>query len=155
MAIGVSQIGDRFIPQAACRERERINKPLIRGKISGFAWILHRRFHVVTYVPLTDYWRKQPMHALSHRTGLEDFNSFCKSFDLRDVIAAADERGHAEGLEKEIYALAIMRAVHNGDFGADRDAASHAVSALWIHGHCRGFNADSFNELFERFFVYW
>ena len=95
------------------------------------------------------------MNAVAGITGVEDFNRFCRSFDVREVIAAADEQGHAAGLEKEVYALAILRAVHNGDFGEDREMTQYAISALWKHGYCKGFNAESFNEVFQKLFVYW
>jgi hypothetical protein len=87
--------------------------------------------------------------------GLEDFKRFCNSFDVRSVIAAADECGNAEGFEKEVYALAILRALRNGDFGRNREMTQIAVSLLWERGHLEGFNRDSFNEVFEDFFVYW
>ncbi len=89
------------------------------------------------------------------REGLEDFQRFCSSFDVRTVIAAADEHGNVEGFDKEVYALAILRALRNGDFGEDRQLTQVAVSALWERGHLEGFNRDSFNEVFEDFFIYW
>jgi hypothetical protein len=95
------------------------------------------------------------MNAGATGTGFEDFNRFCKSFDVRAVIAAADAKGRAEGYEKEVYALAILRAVHNGDFGEDRQATQKAISALWRNGYCKGFNAKTFNEVFQDLFVYW
>ena len=95
------------------------------------------------------------MNAIAYQGCFEDFNRFCKSFDVRDVIAAADEQGRANGFEKEVYALAILRAVHNGDFGEDRKATKEAISALWQSGCCKGINADTFNEVFQELFIYW
>lgn len=95
------------------------------------------------------------MNAIIKGAGVEDFNHFCKSFDVRSVIATAEDRGHAAGLEKEVYAMAILRALHNGDFGEDRDTSQKAISALWNQGHYKGFNAESFNEIFQQVFVYW
>ena len=86
---------------------------------------------------------------------LEDFSQFCKTFDIRAVIAAADEYGLVPGYEKQIYAIAILRAVQHGDFGSDPELTAKAVSALWDTGYRCGFNADSYNEEFENFFKYW
>jgi hypothetical protein len=86
---------------------------------------------------------------------LEDFNQFCKTFGIRTVIAAADQRGLVPGYEKELYAIAILRAVQNGDFGSDPDRTAEAVSALWERGNRCGFNVDSYNAEFENFFRYW
>ena len=95
------------------------------------------------------------MNAIANHACFEDFHRFCKSFDVRDVIAAADEQGRADGFEKEVYALAILRAVHNGDFGEDREATQKAISTLWQSGCCKGFNAATFNEVFQELFIYW
>ena len=95
------------------------------------------------------------MRAIANKPALEDFNRFCHSFHVRAVIAAADEQGRADGFEKEVYALAIMRAVHNGDLGEDRDATSKAISILWHDGYRKGFSAETFNEMFQELFVYW
>ncbi len=95
------------------------------------------------------------MNVITVREGLEDFNRFCSSVDVRAVIAAADEAGNADGFEKELYALAILRALRNGDFGEDGHVNRTAISALWECGYLNGFNRDSFNEVFETFFAYW
>jgi hypothetical protein len=89
-----------------------------------------------------------------HRS-LDDFSRFCQSFDVRKVIAAAEEKGGTRGQEKEVYALAILRALHNGDFGSDNRVAQAAVSELWERGNQCGFNSDSFNAVFEEFFSHW
>ena len=86
---------------------------------------------------------------------LEDFNQFCKTFDIRTVIAAADQRSLVPGYEKELYAIAILRAVQHGDFGSDPDRTAEAVSALWERGNRCGFNVDSYNAEFENYFRYW
>ena len=95
------------------------------------------------------------MQTIANKPALEDFNRFCHSFDVRAVIAAADEQGLAEGFEKEVYALAILRAVHNGDLGNDRDTTVKAISSLWYDGYRKGFSAETFNEMFQELFVYW
>lgn len=95
------------------------------------------------------------MNARLNRTCLNDFNQFCKSFDVRTVIAASDEHGHPEGFEKEIYALAILRAVQHGDFGEDHEAMRMAISATWYQGYRKGFSAESFNEIFQELCIYW
>lgn len=95
------------------------------------------------------------MDEIASRAGIDDFNQFCKSLDVRYVIAAVDEQGQAEGFEKEVYALAILRAVHNGDLGEDAEMTRNAIAAFWQHGHRKGFNAESFNEVFDQLFVYW
>jgi len=95
------------------------------------------------------------MHSSVVRRNLEDFNTFCNNFDIRAIIAAADDYGHAEGYEKEVYALAIMRAVSKGAFGADRVANQQAISALWDRGYRDGFTVDSFKEAFVEFFNCW
>lgn len=77
---------------------------------------------------------------------IEDFSKFCINVDVRDVIAAADEQGNAPGQSKQLYALAIVRALHNGDLGRDYDKSLSAVSMLWERGHVSGFNTDSFNR---------
>ena len=86
---------------------------------------------------------------------VEDFNKFCESFDVKAVIAAADKKGRARGFEKEVYALAILRALHNGDFGEDPHATQNAISSLWTRGHRDGFNAHTFKEAFQEYFVCW
>ena len=89
------------------------------------------------------------------RRNLEDFNHFCNAFDVRAVIAAAEEPSQADEFEKEVYALAIMRSVHNGAFGSDPTAKQAAISALWERGHRCGFTADSFNTGFLECFNCW
>ena len=86
---------------------------------------------------------------------LKDFNKFCETLDIRSVIAAADNDGAAPGYEKELYAIAILRALQHGDFGSDPELTARAVSALWERGISNGFNADSYNKEFENFFRYW
>ncbi len=95
------------------------------------------------------------MPMINVREGLEDFNRFCSSVDVRTVIAAADRQGRAEGFEKEVYALAILRALQNGDFGQDRQLTQLAVSSLWERGLLKGFNRENFNEVYQEFFIYW
>jgi hypothetical protein len=85
----------------------------------------------------------------------EEFSYFCNSLDISAIIAAADKWGHADGYEKEVYAIAILRAVQNGDFGSDRDLVQDAVSALWEQGCRSGFNVQSFNAVFQEFFNRW
>jgi hypothetical protein len=77
---------------------------------------------------------------------IEDFSKFCINVDVRDVIAAADEEGNAPGQSKQLYALAIVRALHEGDLGSDYDESLSAVCMLWERGHVSGFNTDSFNR---------
>ncbi len=89
-----------------------------------------------------------------HRS-LDDFSRFCHSFDVHQVIAVAEKNGGTLGQEKEVYALAILRALHNGDFGSDTRIARAAVSALWERGNQCGFSADSFNDVFDEFFSHW
>jgi hypothetical protein len=48
------------------------------------------------------------MHLISVREGLEEFKYFCRSFDVKELIAEFDEYGNVEVVEKEIYALAIL-----------------------------------------------
>jgi len=86
---------------------------------------------------------------------LTDFGQFCGALDIRAVIAEADASGQLDGHGKELYAIAILRALHNGDFGKDRQVISEAVSAFWEHGYENGFNVRSFNAVFEKFFNRW
>jgi hypothetical protein len=51
------------------------------------------------------------MHLIPVREGLEEFEYFCRSFDVKEIIAEFDEHGNVEAVEKEIYALAILRAI--------------------------------------------
>lgn len=86
---------------------------------------------------------------------LVDFERFCYSFDVKAVIASADTEGNTPDHQQAVYALAILRALFNGHFGEDRRVQQAAVSALWERGYSKGFNAESFNEVFDEFFVYW
>ena len=102
----------------------------------------------------TPKWRLE-MHATTSSARLDDFSQFCNSLNVRTVLAAANEQGQAEGFEKEVYALAILRAVKNGDFGEDQEATLMAISTIWEQGYRKGFNEQSFNEVFRELFVYW
>jgi hypothetical protein len=95
------------------------------------------------------------MHATISSACLDDFHQFCKSLNVRTVIAAANEQGQLEGFEKEVYALAILRAVKNGDFGEDHEATLMAITKIWEQGYRKGFNEESFNEVFQELFVCW
>ena len=95
------------------------------------------------------------MHATTISACLNDFHEFCNSLNVRTVIAAANEQGLPEGFEKEVYALAILRAVKNGDFGEDHEATLMAISTIWEQGYRKGFNEESFNEAFQKLFVCW
>lgn len=95
------------------------------------------------------------MEPRTVRRELEDFTQFCHSFDVKAVIASADAYGTTADHQQEVYALAILRALWNGNFGEDRQVQQAAISALWERGYRKGFNADSFNEAFQEFFVYW
>ena len=86
---------------------------------------------------------------------LEDFSHFCSALDINAVIAAADAQGRVNGREKELYAIAILRAVENGDFGTDRAMIHKAISTLWDRGCREGFNRRSFNAVFEQYFSHW
>lgn len=91
----------------------------------------------------------------SLRKELEDLQRFCTGFDVMEVIAAADNHGNADAYKKEAYALAILRAVRNGDFGDNRQLTHAAITATWERGHRKGFTADTFNEVFQEYFVWW
>lgn len=95
------------------------------------------------------------MEKSAIRRNLEDFSHFCNAFDASAVIAAAEKSGQADEFEKEVYALAIMRAAHNGAFGTDPKAKQAAISALWERGHRCGFTAESFNAGFLECFNCW
>jgi hypothetical protein len=86
------------------------------------------------------------MKAKPEKYWFEDFTEFCMHVDVRAVIAAADEEGNAPGQSKQIYAIAIVRALHYGDLGGDWHEAHSAVSMLWERGHLTGFNTESFNS---------
>jgi hypothetical protein len=78
---------------------------------------------------------------------IEDFSVYCVSVDLKQVVAAADEEGNAPGWEKQLYAVAIVRALHQGILGNDWLQAQSAVARLWQRGRERGFNTDNFNDV--------
>ena len=86
---------------------------------------------------------------------LEDFQRFCSTFNPKGLISEVDEHGSTEGIEKQVYALAIMRAVRNGDLGTDDKLIAAAISALWDQGHRYGYNSENFNKVFDEFFYYW
>ena len=89
------------------------------------------------------------------RQCLRDFARYCSSVDIREVIAAADEDGNADGYEKELYALAIIRAAQSGAFGRKSNALQAAVADLWERGHRFGFSRETFNTGFEKLFDPW
>ncbi len=95
------------------------------------------------------------MHLISIEEGVEDFSIFCKTFDVRAVIAAVDQHGNADGYDKELYALAMLRALWNGDLGDDRQVKEAAICDFWECGLLNGFSKESFNEVFQEYFVYW
>lgn len=76
---------------------------------------------------------------------IHDFNRFCDSVDVKAVVAAADEHGNAPGYEKQLYAIAIVRAVDRGDLGYDWYEAQDGVALLWERGYRIGFSTDTFN----------
>jgi hypothetical protein len=76
---------------------------------------------------------------------IEDFKRYSKTVDIKAVIAAADEQGNAPGWEKQIYSIAIVRALHQGELGNDYRRVQEAVATLWERGHVLGFSTDSFN----------
>jgi hypothetical protein len=76
---------------------------------------------------------------------IEDFSEFCAKVDVKAVVAGADAEGNSRGYDKELYAIAIVRAVHEGTLGADWCEAQAAVSRVWERGYRSGFNTDSFN----------
>ena len=80
---------------------------------------------------------------------IEDFSQFCKMVDVKVVIAATDDQGNANGYDKELYAIAIVRAVKHGSLGSDWYQAQSAVSRLWQRGYRSGFNRDSFNTVLQ------
>lgn len=77
---------------------------------------------------------------------IEDFSEFCAMVDVKAIVATADAEGNSRGYDKELYAIAIVRAVHDGKLGTDWYEAQAAVSRLWERGHRKGFNSDSFNS---------
>lgn len=80
---------------------------------------------------------------------IDDFSQFCVMVDVTTVIAAADDEGNAPGYDKELYAIAIVRAVQHGSLGSDWYQAQSAVSRLWQRGYRSGFNRDSFNTVLQ------
>jgi hypothetical protein len=90
-----------------------------------------------------------PQHSLGN------FALFCSTVDIREVIAAADEDGNALGYEKELYALAIIRAAQSGAFGRENHGLQCAVSGLWERGYRFGFSRETFNAGFLEFCNPW
>jgi len=86
------------------------------------------------------------MGASKNLKWIEDFSEFCAMVDVKAVVAAADAEGNSRGYDKELYAIAIVRAVHDGMLGTDWYEAQAAVSTVWERGHRNGFNSDSFNS---------
>ena len=86
---------------------------------------------------------------------LEDFTQFCSSIEVGRTSASADRWIHAPEDAKEQYALAIIRAAKNGAFGNDNETMQAAITALWERGYLSGFNAQSFNVVFEEYFRCW
>lgn len=86
---------------------------------------------------------------------LEDFNQFCAGVDIRSIVAMAEQCGEVPGYDKELYAIAILRAAHNGTFGNDCNSTQRAISALWERGYRCGFNPESFSAVFEEYFSCW
>jgi len=95
------------------------------------------------------------MDKLLMRQQLEDFMQFCETVDVKRTIKAAGHATHAPDEDKELYALAIIRAAKNGAFGDDNDATQTAISAFWERGYRSGFNTESFNVVFEEYFRCW
>ena len=89
------------------------------------------------------------------RQQLEDFMQFCNAVDVKHAINADGHATHAADDDKELYALAIIRAAKNGAFGDDNNATQIAISALWERGYRSGFNTESFNVVFEEYFRCW
>jgi len=89
------------------------------------------------------------------RQCLRDFARYCSSVNIREVIAAADEYGNADGYDKERYALAIIRAAQSGAFGRENTALQAAVADLWERGYRYGFSRETFNTGFEQLFDPW
>ncbi len=77
---------------------------------------------------------------------INDFSEFCKTVEVKSVVAAADEEGNAPGQDKQLYAIAIVRALHYGELGSDWYEAQSAVSMLWERGNSSGFNTENFNS---------
>jgi len=77
---------------------------------------------------------------------IDDFSKFCMTVDVKSLIATADAEGNAPGQHKQLYAIAIVRALHDGDLGKDWHEVLSAVCTLWERGHISGFSTDSFNS---------
>ena len=95
------------------------------------------------------------MSANRPHHNLRNFAQFCSRVDIREVIAAADDNGNAAGYEKELYALAIIRAAQSGAFGQENHALQGAVSGLWERGYRFGFSRETFNAGFLEFYNPW
>ena len=76
---------------------------------------------------------------------IDDFSEFCKTVDVKSLVASADEEGNAPGQHKQLYAIAIVRALHYGKLGSDWYDAQSSVSMLWELGNNSGFSTESFN----------
>lgn len=92
---------------------------------------------------------RQHMGANKIQRWTEDFSEFCAMVDVKAVVAVADAEGNAQGYDKELYAIAIVRAVHDGMLGTDWYEAQAAVSRVWERGYRSGFSTDSFNSALE------
>ena len=55
------------------------------------------------------------MHLISVREGVEDFSIFCKTFDVRSVIAAVDERGNADGYVRKALEQKLIADLESDD----------------------------------------
>jgi hypothetical protein len=97
------------------------------------------------------YIRKR--HSKEHQ--LRDFGHFCTGLNIHEIIAEADANGRVKGREKELYAIAILRAIEHGDFGRDTQRIQEAITSFWERGYRDGFNVQSFNAVFEEFFSAW
>ncbi|MEE4145155.1 MAG: hypothetical protein V2I26_10190 [Halieaceae bacterium] len=86
------------------------------------------------------------MNTQRQRLWIDDFSEFCKTVDVKSLVAAADEEGNAPGQHKQLYAIAIVRALHYGELGSDWYEAQSAVSMLWERGNTSGFNTETFNS---------
>ena len=89
------------------------------------------------------------------RKEYDDFRRFCDTLDIERVVRNTHREGQLPGNEKELYALAILRAARTGALGEDSAATRVAISALWERGSRHGFSRDNFNQVFERYFRYW
>jgi len=89
------------------------------------------------------------------RQQLEDFKQFCNTIDVSHTIDGGGHWTHPPDDDKELYALAILRAAKNGAFGNDNKTTQTAITALWARGYVSGFNTRSFNVVFEEYFCCW